>query len=116
MLKTKDSVITTMLLSLGIRSNLKGYIYLKAAILVVLENPALKYKTMKLYEKIAIKYSVSAENVERCIRYVITDAYYHNRKYLREKFPQFRSIPTNSEMIAILSEMSEYEYQNDEKK
>jgi hypothetical protein len=32
--KTKDSVITTMLLSLGIRSNLKGYIYLKAAIFI----------------------------------------------------------------------------------
>ena len=75
----------------------------------------MKYKTMKLYEKIAIKYFVSTENVERCIRYVISDAYYHNRKYLREKLPQFRSIPTNSEMIAILSEMSEYEYQNDEK-
>ena len=57
--KTKDSVIATMLLSLGIRSNLKGYIYLKAAIFIILENPALKYKTMKLYEKIAIKYFVS---------------------------------------------------------
>ena len=33
--KTKDSVITTMLLSLGIRSNLKGYIYLKAAIFII---------------------------------------------------------------------------------
>ena len=60
------------LVNLGVPTEMRGYKYLKAAIMLCLENEEYIYSTTKmLYPEIANHYMTTPAAVERCIRLAI---------------------------------------------
>ena len=64
--------VTNVLHALGIPSNIKGYQYVRSAILMVYDNPHfIGGITKELYPDLSIKYNTSIQRVERAIRHAI---------------------------------------------
>jgi two-component system response regulator (stage 0 sporulation protein A) len=61
--------IKQLLLTIGITSDLKGFIYINDAILCIIENNV--EEIGKVYHFVATKHHVSTSSVERSIRYAI---------------------------------------------
>lgn len=67
-----ESNIGRILLGFGIRANLKGYKYLKAAILMTVMNPNVtNTMTKELYPMLAQKYHTTSASIERDMRHAI---------------------------------------------
>lgn len=70
--RTMDQKITDIIRKIGIPPHLKGYYYVREAILLVIENDDLiGAVTTKLYPLIAKKHHITANRVERGIRHCI---------------------------------------------
>lgn len=102
--------ITKWLLELGMKPNLKGFIYLKEAIYlhsdIIYTNKRFNY----IYTVIAYKYCVSAKNVERSIHTSIEAVW--NSNTLNRSHKLFESAyinadypPANTVFIATMSEV-----------
>jgi two-component system response regulator (stage 0 sporulation protein A) len=64
--------VTELLHELGVPAHIKGYIYLRESIQLVVNNIELMNSvTKKLYPKVADKYNTTANRVERAIRHAI---------------------------------------------
>lgn len=102
--------VTAQLHTLGIPSSLKGYLYLRKAILAVHEHSEwLHQMTKTLYPYIANHYDTTPSKVERSIRHAIEVAWSRgNIDLLNDIFGYTvsaqRSKPTNSEFIAMLAD------------
>lgn len=104
-----DADLSEILRSLGIAPHVKGYHYLKEAIMIVLRNPsAADGVTKMVYPEIARKYQTSTINVERAIRYAIYEAW---QKYRHQKWKLYftetelnRERPSNATVICVLAE------------
>lgn len=107
--------VSNILLQLGVPANIKGYVYLREAIIVKAKNPKIDLQVTKyLYPNIAKKYDTSDVRVERAIRHAITVAWNKIEwsradQSLREKdflflLLNFDRRPTNSEFIATIIE------------
>lgn len=105
-----EGTITELLHELGVPANLKGYQYLRCAILEAYQDMDLLGKVTKtLYPKVASEYQTTPSRVERGIRHAIEVAW--NRGNIQAIHKIFgytisveRSKPTNSEFIAMLSD------------
>ena len=103
-------LIINILHSLGIPSHIKGYKYLKDAILLVFEDPSLTNKIMKdLYLKIALAHNTNVNIVEKSIRHAIEIGWSRgDYKLMEEIFGHSISFnktkPTNSEFIVTISD------------
>ena len=110
MLKKLDYEITKLFIDIGIPANLKGYNYLKAAIIeCVYNHHQIDFMTKELYPLIGLKYDCSGMSVERSMRTAIRVAVERgNEKTLDKLFGHTISIykdnPTNSEFISIIAE------------
>lgn len=96
-----------LLRGLGIPPHLKGYRYLGAAILMVLEQPELLGAVTKgLYPAVAENNGTTASRVERAIRHAIGMAWERGADRLQALFRhtvgQRRTKPSNSEFIAVV--------------
>ena len=91
---------------LGIRSNIKGYNYIKTAItLAYNDSTILESVTKRLYPDIAKIYNTTASRVERAIRHAIDTAWMNgNVDVINDIFGYSvcadKAKPTNSEFIA----------------
>ena len=91
---------------LGIRSNIKGYNYIKTAItLAYNDSTILESVTKRLYPDIAKIYNTTASRVERAIRHAIETAWMNgNVDVINDIFGYSvcadKAKPTNSEIIA----------------
>ena len=91
---------------LGIRSNIKGYNYIKTAItLAYNDSTILESVTKRLYPDIAKIYNTTASRVERAIRHAIETAWMNgNVDVINDIFGYSvcadKAKPTNSEFIA----------------
>ncbi len=91
---------------LGIRSNIKGYNYIKTAItLAYNDSTILESVTKRLYPDIAKIYNTTASRVERAIRHAIETAWMNgNVEVINDIFGYSvcadKAKPTNSEFIA----------------
>lgn len=91
---------------LGIRSNIKGYNYIKTAItLAYNDSTILESVTKRLYPDIAKIYNTTASRVERAIRHAIEIAWMNgNVDVINDIFGYSvcadKAKPTNSEFIA----------------
>lgn len=102
--------VTMLLHNIGIPANLKGYEYLRRAVMLSIEDStALSGITKFLYPKIAYENKTSPSNIERAIRHAIEVSY--DRSDSRVYVKLFKPIvnkrkgrPTNSEVIATLAE------------
>ena len=104
--------ITKIIRKIGIPANIKGYRYIRTAIMLVINDPSLlESVTKELYPEIARLHDATPARVERAIRHAITVAwdraegdeeYLSKRLHCRIDFSGAR--PTNSELIALISD------------
>ena len=86
---------------------LKGYDYLKAAIICLLKNPNLKI--MDIYKMVAKDYNVNPYSVEKVIRYAIDLAYDRSPEQLKKFFNYKNEKPYISEVLALVADMVKME-------
>lgn len=100
--------ISSLLRQFGIPAHIKGYQYLRTAIMIVRKNPEIMDAVTKaLYPDIAKYYGTTASSVERAMRKAIEVAWDRgNIEYLQHHFQYtikpLVGRPTNSEFIATV--------------
>ena len=105
-----ESAVTDILREIGMPAHIKGYRYLKDAVLMVVEKPFLIDSVTKvLYPTIAYRHQTASTRVERTIRHAIETAWRRADlavldRYFGGTIDPARGKPTNSEFIAILAE------------
>ena len=105
-----ETDITKMLHELGIPAHIKGYQFLRDAILMTMENQDyINSVTKRLYPEIAKKNYTSSSRVERAIRHAIEVAWGRGSlEVIDELFGYTISTgkgkPTNSEFIALIAD------------
>lgn len=108
--------VTNLLLEIGIPAHIKGYQYIREGIMLSFyDKNMLHYITKCLYPTIAKKYKTTSSSVERTIRHAIEVAFRRgNRQVLEEIFSNTicskKTKPTNSEVIALLTDKLRLEY------
>lgn len=99
-----EVIVTDIIHMFGIPAHIKGYRYLREAIILSLENRLLLDSvTKKLYPAVAEKFDASASGVERAMRHAIEILWENgNRTALATHFGNKK--PTNSEFIAYITD------------
>ena len=102
--------VTNMIHMVGVPANIKGYQYIRDAIIfTIYEQELISAVTKQLYPKIAKKHGTSASRVERAIRHAIEVACVRgNEEALYRLFgytvSNAKGKPTNSEFIAMIAD------------
>ena len=105
-----EALVTVSIHELGVPAHIKGYQYVRTAIMMVVENmELLNYITKQLYPVIAKKYSTTSSRVERAIRHSIEVAWSRGRPETMNKVFGYtidtgKGKPTNSEFIAMVAD------------
>lgn len=108
--RSMDVDVTNIIHQMGVPAHIKGYQYLRDAILLVInEVNLLGAVTKELYPTIAEKYSTTPSRVERAIRHAIELAWDRGNVEMMNKFFGYtiniqRGKPTNSEFIAMIAD------------
>jgi len=108
--KNLDVAVTNIIHEMGVPAHIKGYHYLREAILQVIEDVSLLGAvTKELYPMIAHKYQTTPSRVERAIRHAIELAWDRGNIEMMTKFFGYtinlqRGKPTNSEFIAMVAD------------
>lgn len=103
-----EIIVTEIIHQLGVPAHVKGYHFLRSAILVSLENPELlESVTKKLYPTVAKKFTTTQSRVERAIRHAIEIAWDRGNIDTLQDFFGYtintqKGKPTNSEFIALI--------------
>lgn len=111
-----ETSITNIMHDIGVPAHIKGYLYLREAIMMVYNDIELLGSITKiLYPEIAKKYNTTASRVERAIRHAIEVAWNRgNIESITELFGYTISVskakPTNSEFIAMVADKLRLEY------
>lgn len=102
--------INSLLTSLGITSNYKGFYYISQAVLLTTSGiEDLSLITKRLYPHIALMHNTSSKNVERNIRHAISIAWKTNPQLIcKLAGRELKSRPTSSEFLTILTNMFAY--------
>ena len=105
-----ERYITNIMLDIGVPAHLKGYHYLRKAIMLSIKEPEmLESITKLLYPTIAEAFNTSPSRVERAIRHAIETAWDRGDvDVLNNMFGYTISVgkgkPTNSEFIALVTD------------
>lgn len=105
-----ENEVTDIMHKIGIPAHIKGYNYVRSAILMVINDfGLLDAVTKELYPKIAKKYSTTNSRVERAIRHGIEVAFERGdpdalSSYFGSVCRNGKNKPTNSEFIAAVSD------------
>lgn len=108
--RSLDVDVTNIIHQMGVPAHIKGYQYLRDAILLVVnEVNLLGAVTKELYPTIAQKYLTTPSRVERAIRHAIELAWDRGNVEMMNKFFGYtinlqRGKPTNSEFIAMVAD------------
>lgn len=109
-MRNLDVEVTNLIHQMGVPAHVKGYQYLRDAIILVIgEMSLLGAVTKELYPMIAEKYNTTPSRVERAIRHAIELAWDRGNVELMNKFFGYtidvdRGKPTNSEFIAMVAD------------
>ncbi len=105
-----ESVVTDIIHEIGVPAHIKGYQYLRSAILMAVNDmDILNSITKQLYPSIAEEYNTTASRVERAIRHAIEVAWGRgSMDTINELFGYTinagKGKPTNSEFIALIAD------------
>ena len=108
--KLNEIIISKILREIGVSCNLLGYDYIKASIIIGLDEPnAFRMITKELYPRIAKQFGSTSSRVERGIRHAVENAWDRgNLEILHNIFGYSTSSekgkPTNSEFLATVVE------------
>ena len=113
-----ESRVTEVLHNMGVPAHIKGYHYLRDAIIMAVSDmDVLNAITKILYPTVAKKYQTTSSRVERAIRHAIEVAWSRGKlDTLDELFGYTVSTgkgkPTNSEFIALIADTIQLEYRH----
>lgn len=102
--------VTDMIHEIGVPAHIKGYQYLREAIIMSVEDPEMLGSITKvLYPTIARKYQTTSSRVERAIRHAIEVAWNRGRMETLDAMFGYtintgKGKPTNSEFIALIAD------------
>lgn len=105
-----EAKITNIIHEIGVPAHIKGYLYLREAIGMVIENiELLSAVTKELYPNIAKKYNTTPSRVERAIRHAIEVAWSRGKVDTINNLFGYtvhtdKGKPTNSEFIAMVAD------------
>ncbi len=105
-----EAVVTDVIHEIGVPAHIKGYQYLREAIIITVNDmDAINAVTKVLYPAIARKYSTTPSRVERAIRHAIEVAWDRGDLETLQKFfgytvSNIKGKPTNSEFIAMIAD------------
>lgn len=108
--KSYQVMVTSILHEVGVPAHIKGYVYLREAIKLVMDDiDLLGGITKTLYPMIAKKYETTPSRVERAIRHAIEVAWNRGRVETIDNIfgytiDQNKGKPTNSEFIAMVAD------------
>ena len=105
-----ELTVTEILHQIGVPAHIKGYQFLRDAILLTMDEPDyINAVTKRLYPEIAKKNGTTASRVERAIRHAIEVAWDRGdvdtlNSYFGYTIHNLRGKPTNSEFIAMIAD------------
>ncbi len=105
-----EIIVTDIIHQIGVPAHIKGYHYLREAIILsVGDSEMLESVTKLLYPAVAKKFSTTASRVERAIRHVIEIAWDRGDIDVLNSFFGYtistgKGKPTNSEFIALITD------------
>ncbi len=105
-----ESQVTKVIHQIGVPAHIKGYQYLRTAIMMTIEdNDIINSVTKILYPSVAKRYSTTSSRVERAIRHAIEVAWDRGdvetlNSYFGYTIQNNRGKPTNSEFIAMIAD------------
>ena len=111
-----ESQVTKIIHQIGVPAHIKGYQYLRSAILMTIEdNDIINSVTKVLYPTVAKKYKTTTSRVERAIRHAIEVAWDRGdvdtlNSYFGYTIQNTRGKPTNSEFIAMIADNLRLKY------
>ena len=111
-----ESRVTKIIHQIGVPAHIKGYQYLRTAILMTMENNEIINSVTKvLYPTVAKKYGTTTSRVERAIRHAIEVAWDRGdvdtlNSYFGYTIQNSRGKPTNSEFIAMIADNLRLKY------
>lgn len=107
---TLKHLVTLMLREIGVPAHIKGYQYLREAILIAIDDmEVINAVTKVLYPEVAKRFDTTASRVERAIRHAIEVAWNRGdletlQKYFGYTVSNVKGKPTNSEFIAMIAD------------
>lgn len=111
-----ETDVTDMIHEIGVPAHIKGYQYLREAIMMsVRDMEMLNSITKLLYPSIAAKYQTTPSRVERAIRHAIEVAWSRGRMETLDALFGYtintgKGKPTNSEFIALITDKLRLKY------
>jgi two-component system response regulator (stage 0 sporulation protein A) len=105
-----ESQVTRIIHQIGVPAHIKGYQYLRTAIMMTVEDcDIINSVTKILYPSVAKKYATTSSRVERAIRHAIEVAWDRGdvetlNSYFGYTIQNNRGKPTNSEFIAMIAD------------
>ncbi|MBE6773065.1 MAG: sporulation transcription factor Spo0A [Clostridia bacterium] len=105
-----EKVISSIMRQIGVPAHIKGYEYLRQAIILTVNEPELMHAVTKaLYPTVAKTNGTTSSRVERAIRHAIEVAWDRGdvdvlSSYFGYTIQNSRGKPTNSEFIAMISD------------
>lgn len=113
-----ETCVTNMIHEIGIPAHIKGYHYLRDAILMAIDDmDVLNAITKVLYPTVAKKNQTTSSRVERAIRHAIEVAWSRGKIDTLEELFSYtvsngKGKPTNSEFIALVADTIRLKYKN----
>ena len=113
-----ESQVTKIIHQIGVPAHIKGYQYLRSAILMTIDNSeVINSVTKVLYPTVAKKYQTTTSRVERAIRHAIEVAWDRGdidtlNSYFGYTIQNSRGKPTNSEFIAMIADNLRLKYKS----
>lgn len=111
-----EKEVTAMIHEVGVPAHIKGYQYLREAIMMTVQDmTVLNAITKVLYPTIADKFHTTPSRVERAIRHAIEVAWSRGRMETLDNLFGYtinygKGKPTNSEFIALISDRIRLQY------
>lgn len=105
-----EAVVTDIIHEIGVPAHIKGYQYLREAIILTINDmEMINAVTKVLYPEVAKKYGTTPSRVERAIRHAIEVAWDRGDIETLQKFfgytvSNIKGKPTNSEFIAMIAD------------
>ena len=105
-----ESQVTSIIHEVGVPAHIKGYQYLREAIIIAVSDmDVINAVTKVLYPEIAKRFGTTASRVERAIRHAIEVAWDRGdleilQKYFGYTVSNAKGKPTNSEFIAMIAD------------
>jgi len=105
-----ESRVTAIIHEVGVPAHIKGYQYLREAILIAIDDmDVINAVTKVLYPEVAKRFGTTASRVERAVRHAIEVAWDRGdldtlQKYFGFTVSNSKGKPTNSEFIAMIAD------------